>query len=120
MSQKNKGRYRPPVHLFSCNMYIKLLTISVFASGGRWEDADTDARSAEEREDRSGGGNRGTGSEGENDPLWPDRNSPVPFPAGSLTSHCVHIDVCGHVCVSWRSFLSGECGGGSFSPLAVI
>lgn len=75
-------------------MCIKRLTIGAMASGGRREDADTDARRAEEREDGSGGGNRGTGSEGENDPPWPDRNSPVPFPAGALTSHCVHMDVC--------------------------
>lgn len=68
-------------------------------------------------EGRQGGGvggwDRGTGSKGENNPPWPGRNSPVLFPAGSLTSYCVCMDM--RVCVSCRPFLSGECGG-SFSP----
>lgn len=34
---------------------------------------------------------------GENNLLWSDRNSPVQLPAGSLTSHCVCMDVSVHV-----------------------
>lgn len=31
----------------------------------------------------------GWGEWGGDNPPWPGRNSPVPFPAGSLTSYCV-------------------------------
>lgn len=50
----------------------------------------------------------GTGSKGENNPPWPGRNSPVPFPAGFLTSHCVRARM--DVCVSCRPFGSASVG----------
>lgn len=68
--------------------------------------ANGEGAGGEERREKTGR-KRGTGSTGENNPAWPSRNSPVQFPAGFLTSHCVCMDVC----VSCGPFLCGQRGG---------
>ena len=95
---------------------IKNVLLTLYNST-QWPKEEEERVKTERREREKTG--RGTGSKGENNPPWPGRNSPVQFPAGSLTSHCVCMDVCVYMCVFPAGLFQAVGAGDLLAPAVV-